>query len=114
VLRSFRALVAAIHRRFLPVIVGLLGSLAFFFWRRLRGVPGCLVLGFAGLGAYVAAIGLEAVVYLLPSMAEWGEAEASRYRGMTTIEEAFEFFGTTAIAASALRYPGTFDEEERA
>ena len=89
---------------FAPLIAGLLGLLALFFGRRLRPVPGALALAFAGIGAYAAAIGLEASVYVLPSMAEWNEGETARYQWMTAVEEAFEFVGTTALFAALVRY----------
>jgi hypothetical protein len=88
----------------LPLVLLGAACLAYLFWRGLRGERGSLALCFAGLGALLAAVGLEAVVLTFPPLAAWGERQIGRYEALTTVEECAELAGVTLLFAALARH----------
>lgn len=89
----------------LPAIASTAGFLAWLARRTFR--PNALRLFLAGLGSMLLAAGLEAVVVWFPPVAEWGAAQARRYRSLTTVEECAELLGVTLLFVAAALHLGT-------
>lgn len=76
----------------------------FFFYARLFRTRRGFIPAMTGLALFLLAVGLEATIYLSPSLQEWSHGDLVRYRLGIALEETGEILGSTLFLLAFVRY----------
>ncbi|MDA0989140.1 MAG: hypothetical protein O3A51_00120 [Verrucomicrobia bacterium] len=87
-----------------PFILAVTLFFGVFFVKRLLTCRLSLVTAISALAFFLLAVALEATIYAAPSLADWGDADVTRYRLFLAIEESGELLGSTLFIFAFLTY----------